>query len=196
MTPEEVVDLKALTGDASDNIPGVKGVGPKTAISLLNAHLNLDGIYAALDQQKGALKKKLETDRENAYRSRMLAEILIDIPLPAEPRLTLGAWTQRPWPSGWRNWSCSAWPASWRPSSGPSRPITRPIVRPAQPRTARRLCHQRPAARLHQLQAQLIRPHRLPPAPLSLAPPRRAFRQPWSRRSSRHRRSSKPCWCG
>lgn len=91
VTPEEVVDLKALTGDASDNIPGVKGVGPKTAISLLNTHLNLDGIYAALDQQKGALKKKLETDRENAYRSRMLAEILVNIPLPAEPRLTLGA---------------------------------------------------------------------------------------------------------
>ncbi|MDM7935850.1 MAG: DNA polymerase I [Cyanobium sp. CZS 48M] len=91
VTPEEVVDLKALTGDASDNIPGVKGVGPKTAISLLNAHLNLDGIYAALDQQKGALKKKLESDRESAYRSRMLAEILVDIPLPAEPRLTLGA---------------------------------------------------------------------------------------------------------
>ncbi|MBC1261453.1 DNA polymerase I [Synechococcus sp. BSF8S] len=88
--PEEVVDLKALTGDASDNIPGVKGVGPKTAITLLKAHLNLDGIYAALDQQKGALKTKLETDRENAYRSRMLAEILVDIPLPAEPRLTLG----------------------------------------------------------------------------------------------------------
>ncbi|NQV10742.1 MAG: DNA polymerase I, partial [Cyanobacteria bacterium] len=91
VTPEEVVDLKALTGDASDNIPGVKGVGPKTAITLLNSHLSLDGIYAALDQHKGALKKKLETDRENAYRSRMLAEILIDIPLPSEPRLELGA---------------------------------------------------------------------------------------------------------
>nr|WP_094554149.1 DNA polymerase I [Synechococcus sp. 1G10] len=90
VTPEEVVDLKALTGDASDNIPGVKGVGPKTAITLLKAHTNLDGIYAALEQQKGALKARLETDRENAYRSRMLAEILIDIPLPAEPRLQLG----------------------------------------------------------------------------------------------------------
>lgn len=90
VTPEEVVDLKALTGDASDNIPGVKGVGPKTAITLLKAHTNLDGIYAALEQQKGALKARLENDRENAYRSRMLAEILIDIPLPAEPRLQLG----------------------------------------------------------------------------------------------------------
>jgi len=91
VTPEEVVDLKALTGDASDNIPGVKGVGPKTAISLLQAHGDLDGIYGALDQQKGALRSKLETDRQKAYHSRMLAEILIDIPLPSEPRLALGS---------------------------------------------------------------------------------------------------------
>ncbi len=88
--PEGVVDLKALTGDSSDNIPGVKGVGPKTALTLLKAHGDLDGIYAALDQQKGALKTKLETDRENAFRSRMLAEILVQIPLPEEPRLGLG----------------------------------------------------------------------------------------------------------
>ncbi len=88
--PEGVVDLKALTGDSSDNIPGVKGVGPKTALTLLKAHGDLDGIYAALDQQKGALKTKLETDRENAFRSRMLAEILVQIPLPEEPRLALG----------------------------------------------------------------------------------------------------------
>jgi len=64
--------------------PASRGWAPRTAITLLNAHLNLDGIYAALDQHKGALKTKLETDRENAYRSRMLAEILIDIP-PARP---------------------------------------------------------------------------------------------------------------
>ncbi|MEA5416284.1 DNA polymerase I [Synechococcus sp. BA-132 BA5] len=88
--PEGVVDLKALTGDSSDNIPGVKGVGPKTALTLLKAHGDLDGIYAALDQQKGALKTKLETDRDNAFRSRMLAEILVQIPLPEEPRLGLG----------------------------------------------------------------------------------------------------------
>ncbi len=88
--PEGVVDLKALTGDSSDNIPGVKGVGPKTALTLLKAHGDLDGIYAALDQQKGALKGKLETDRDNAFRSRMLAEILVAIPLPEEPRLDLG----------------------------------------------------------------------------------------------------------
>ncbi|MFM8606198.1 MAG: 5'-3' exonuclease H3TH domain-containing protein, partial [Cyanobium sp.] len=88
--PEEVVDLKALTGDSSDNIPGVKGVGPKTAISLLLAHGTLDGVYGALETIKGALRGKLEKDRDNAFRSRMLAEILIDIPLPEPPRLELG----------------------------------------------------------------------------------------------------------
>ena len=104
VTPEEVVDLKALTGDSSDNIPGVKGVGPKTAITLLQAHGDLDGIYTALEALqaqgpkakdpkgalKGALLDKLGNDRDSAYRSRMLAEILIDIPLPSEPRLELG----------------------------------------------------------------------------------------------------------
>ena len=105
VTPEEVVDLKALTGDSSDNIPGVKGVGPKTAINLLAAYEHVDGIYAALENLekagpkakdpkgvlKGALIGKLAADKENAYRSRMLAEILVDIPLPEEPRLELGA---------------------------------------------------------------------------------------------------------
>ena len=105
VTPEEVVDLKALTGDSSDNIPGVKGVGPKTAINLLAAYDHVDGVYAALEQLeqagpkakdpkgvlKGALIDKLRADRDNAYRSRMLAEILVDIPLPEEPRLELGA---------------------------------------------------------------------------------------------------------
>ncbi len=100
VTPEEVVDLKALTGDSSDNIPGVKGVGPKTAINLLKEFQDVDGIYAALEQLKGpkdcngslkgALIEKLRADRDNAYRSRMLAEILIDVPLPTEPRLQLG----------------------------------------------------------------------------------------------------------
>ena len=100
VSPEEVVDLKALTGDSSDNIPGVKGVGPKTAITLLQENGTLDGVYAALESLtgekdskgalKGALKAKLTADKENAYRSRMLAEILVDIPLPREPRLALG----------------------------------------------------------------------------------------------------------
>ncbi|MCP9850169.1 DNA polymerase I [Cyanobium sp. Morenito 9A2] len=99
VTPEGVVDLKALTGDSSDNIPGVKGVGPKTAITLLKENGSLDGVYAALEALsdekasqgalKGALKAKLSADKANAYLSRHLAEILIDIPLPEEPRLEL-----------------------------------------------------------------------------------------------------------
>ena len=105
VTPEEVVDLKALTGDTSDNIPGVRGVGPKTAITLLQAHSDLDGVYQALEQLqtagpkakdpkgalKGALLEKLAIGKDDAYRSRHLAEILIDIPLPEEPRLELGS---------------------------------------------------------------------------------------------------------
>jgi len=88
--PEDVIDLKALTGDPSDNIPGVKGVGPKTAINLLQAHGNLEGIFADLSQQKGALRTKLETGRDSAFHSRMLARILLDVPLADPPRLALG----------------------------------------------------------------------------------------------------------
>ena len=101
--PNKVVDLKALTGDSSDNIPGVKGVGPKTAINLLKENNDLDAVYATLEAVeaegpkasrgaiKGALKGKLRTDKENAYLSRKLAEILVDIPLPQEPCLPLTA---------------------------------------------------------------------------------------------------------
>ena len=98
--PEDVVDLKALTGDSSDNIPGVRGVGPKTAVGLLQENGSLDGVYAALDALvgdkaakgvlKGALRQKLAEGRDSAYRSRMLAEILLQVPLPSEPRLPLG----------------------------------------------------------------------------------------------------------
>ncbi len=101
--PKKVIDLKALTGDSSDNIPGVKGVGPKTAINLLNENDNLDGVYKSLQEIetnenkeykgviKGAVKIKLRTDKDNAYLSRKLAEILINIPIEREPRLNLEA---------------------------------------------------------------------------------------------------------
>ncbi len=101
--PEKVVDLKALTGDSSDNIPGVRGVGPKTAINLLKENGDLDAVYVALTEVesegpkasrgaiKGALKGKLRNDYDNAYLSRKLAEILVDIPLPEDPRLSLTA---------------------------------------------------------------------------------------------------------
>ena len=101
--PDKVVDLKALTGDSSDNIPGVRGVGPKTAINLLKDNSDLDAVYATLEQVeaegpkasrgaiKGALKGKLRADRDNAYLSRKLAEILVDVPLPKEPSLPLSS---------------------------------------------------------------------------------------------------------
>ena len=93
VNPNKVIDLKALTGDSSDNIPGVKGVGPKTAINLLNENNDLDGVYKSLNELekegekakrgaiKGAVRLKLKADKDNAYLSRKLAEILIKIPI-------------------------------------------------------------------------------------------------------------------
>ncbi len=79
--PSQVVDYKALCGDASDNIPGVKGIGEKTAVGLLSTYNDLDNIYASLDQIKGATKKKLEEGKEAAYHSRHLAQLVLDVPL-------------------------------------------------------------------------------------------------------------------
>jgi len=79
--PSQVVDFKALCGDKSDNIPGVKGIGEKTAVQLLDSYGNLDQIYAALDQLKGATKKKLEEGKELAYHSRFMATLVLDVPL-------------------------------------------------------------------------------------------------------------------
>ncbi len=93
VAPERVVDLKALTGDSSDNIPGIKGVGPKTAINLLKENDTLDGIYQALEkiQQnndkkykgfiKGSVIEKLRNDKHNAFLSRDLAKINTEVPL-------------------------------------------------------------------------------------------------------------------
>ncbi|WP_414575635.1 DNA polymerase I [Anabaena sp. CCY 9402-a] len=79
--PTQVVDFKALCGDKSDNIPGVKGIGEKTAVQLLNSYESLDQIYAALDKIKEAIRKKLVEDKDNAEKSRYLAKIVVDVPL-------------------------------------------------------------------------------------------------------------------
>ncbi|OKH40212.1 DNA polymerase I [[Phormidium ambiguum] IAM M-71] len=79
--PEQVVDYKALCGDASDNIPGVKGIGDKTAVKLLSEYGSLENVYANLEQIKGANKTKLETGKDAAYHSQHLAKIVIDVPL-------------------------------------------------------------------------------------------------------------------
>ncbi|MGI0485178.1 DNA polymerase I [Pantanalinema rosaneae CENA516] len=82
--PSQVVDFKALCGDSSDNIPGVRGIGEKTATQLLNTYGSLEQVYAAIEQIKGATRKKLEEGRDNALHSQYLAQIHLDVPLDIE----------------------------------------------------------------------------------------------------------------
>lgn len=79
--PSQVVDYKALCGDSSDNIPGVRGIGEKTAVSLLSTYGSLEKVYASIDQIKGAVRQKLETGKEDACRSQYMAQIHLDVPL-------------------------------------------------------------------------------------------------------------------
>ncbi|MFR2585494.1 MAG: DNA polymerase I [Bacilli bacterium] len=79
--PINVIDLKALMGDASDNIPGVKGIGEKTALKLLHEYKTLDGIYENIDKISGKLQEKLINDKDNAYMSYDLATIVRDVPM-------------------------------------------------------------------------------------------------------------------
>ncbi|MFI3167910.1 MAG: DNA polymerase I [Bacillota bacterium] len=78
LIPSQIVEMKSLMGDASDNIPGVRGIGEKTALKLLYEYSDLDGVYANIDKQKGKLKEKLEQDMDMAYLSRKLATINTD----------------------------------------------------------------------------------------------------------------------
>ncbi|MGI0492398.1 DNA polymerase I [Alkalinema pantanalense CENA528] len=80
--PSQIVDFKALCGDPSDNIPGVRGIGEKTAAQLINTYGSLHGIYDAIDQLKGAVKKKLEEGKDSALHSQWMAQIHLDAPLP------------------------------------------------------------------------------------------------------------------
>lgn len=73
--PKQVIDLKSLMGDKSDNIPGVAGVGEKTALGLIADYGSLDGVYEHIDELKGSLKEKLVNNRELAYTSYKLATI-------------------------------------------------------------------------------------------------------------------------
>lgn len=82
IVPSQIIDLKALMGDSSDNIPGVKGVGEKTALKLLADYQTVDNVYEHLDEIKGKLREKLETDKEQAFLSKMLATIKTDLTLP------------------------------------------------------------------------------------------------------------------
>ena len=78
--PIRMIDLKSLMGDASDNIPGVKGIGEKTALTLLQKYETLDGVYNHIDEISGKLKEKLVSDKDNAYFSYKLATIYKEVP--------------------------------------------------------------------------------------------------------------------
>ena len=77
----QFLDLKALKGDNSDNIPGVPGIGEKTAVKLLNEYGSLEGIYAHIEEISGAVQKKLMAGRESAEMSLKLAKIMTDAPV-------------------------------------------------------------------------------------------------------------------
>ncbi len=81
LKPTQLIDLKALMGDSSDNIPGVKGIGEKTATTLLQAYETLGGVYANLESIKSSVQQKLIDGREMAYLSRELATIKCDMPI-------------------------------------------------------------------------------------------------------------------
>ena len=79
--PIKIIDLKALMGDPSDNIPGVKGVGEKTAMKLIQDYQSLDNVYNNIDKISGKLKEKLINDKDNAYMSYEIATIVKDVPM-------------------------------------------------------------------------------------------------------------------
>ncbi len=78
---KQVIDLLGLMGDASDNIPGCPGVGEKTAVKLINEFGSIDNLLASTDQLKGAMKKKIEDNREKIILSKFLATIKTDVPV-------------------------------------------------------------------------------------------------------------------
>ncbi|HEX9013791.1 MAG TPA: DNA polymerase I, partial [Anaerolineaceae bacterium] len=79
--PDQVVDYKALVGDSSDNIPGVQGIGEKTAVALLEKYQTLDGVYAHLEETAKGARARLEAGRDSAYLSQKLARIHTDVPI-------------------------------------------------------------------------------------------------------------------
>ncbi len=82
ITPKQIVDMKGLMGDSSDNIPGVPGIGEKTALKLLKEHKTVEGVYEAIDSVSGKkLKENLEQNKEQAFMSKKLAEIMLDAPV-------------------------------------------------------------------------------------------------------------------
>ena len=82
--PIRMIDYKALAGDASDNIPGVKGIGDKTAINLLKQYDTIEDIYEHIDEIKGKMQEKLIADKDSAFMSKEIATIYRDVPIDVE----------------------------------------------------------------------------------------------------------------
>jgi DNA polymerase-1 len=82
--PDQIVDFKALVGDKSDNIPGVRGVGEKTAVKLVGEYDTLESIYANLDELPTAVRNKLENSQDDAFMSQQLARIVTDLDVPLD----------------------------------------------------------------------------------------------------------------
>lgn len=82
--PEQIIELKSLMGDASDNIPGCPGIGPKTAQKLLDEYGDIENLFSNIDALKGKMKERLIENRELVYLSRDLATIRTDVPIECD----------------------------------------------------------------------------------------------------------------
>ena len=94
--PLDLIEVKGLMGDTSDNIPGVPGVGEKTALNLIKEYKTIDGVYENIDKQKGKLKERLEENKDLAYLSRTLGTINIDSPIEKDlNKLKVEEWNKQ-----------------------------------------------------------------------------------------------------
>ena len=82
LTPDKMIDLKGLMGDSSDNIPGVKGIGEKTALKLLQKYNTIEGLYENIEELSGSTKDKLVDGKESAFMSKKIATIYKEVPVP------------------------------------------------------------------------------------------------------------------
>lgn len=84
--PEQVIDILGLMGDAVDNIPGIPGVGEKTAMKFVQAYDSVEGLYEHVDELKGKMKEKVIAGEESAKLSKMLATIILDVPIELDEK--------------------------------------------------------------------------------------------------------------